>query len=293
VGKDFGPTRVTPKKSELMQNRVVLKNRKKGKNVSILITGPRDLERRTCRKSAESALFNWFKGMQSEMWNNLHVTRNQLPEKWLPEKLVLITDQIMTYDCSICNAPHASFHITNLINRLQDPLQNTLGPWFLEGLLPVQPGSGFRRFVAPTKRFSIFINYEESISPFIKEAVPINKFGLSVISAPSPVYTKDSEIVDIVFVHGLGGCPTATWTSPKTKWLWLEGLTEQDGFQNTRISTFGYDSRWRGLGPDCCLDVTDFAMQLLDGLEHHYEKNGPVYPGLNTLTLVTYDICCA
>jgi hypothetical protein len=86
------------------------------------------------------------------------------------------------------------------------------------------------------------------------------------------------QVMDIVFVHGLNGSPVGTWTHPQTKWFWPRELTSEEGFENVRVSTFGYNSRSL-LGAHCVLDLKDFAMQLLSQLDGHLRVNGQVrYP---------------
>lgn len=84
-------------------------------------------------------------------------------------------------------------------------------------------------------------------------------------------------IVNIVFVHGLGGSATETWTHEPSKIFWPTLLHEDDRFANIRISTFGYDADFNNVfAAKNVLGIPDFAKQLLDDLDLHYDKYGDV-----------------
>lgn len=83
-------------------------------------------------------------------------------------------------------------------------------------------------------------------------------FGLNALYVPPCA----SPIADLIFVHGLGGGSRSTWThsgDPALYWP-LEWLPHDDGFQDVRIHSFGYDSNW---GKESILSVHDFANALL------------------------------
>jgi hypothetical protein len=83
--------------------------------------------------------------------------------------------------------------------------------------------------------------------------------------------------VNIIFVHGLGGSATKTWTHYPSNTFWPTLLHEDDGFANVRVSTFGYDANFGNIfAPKNTLDISDFAKQLLDSLDLHYEKYSDV-----------------
>ena len=64
-------------------------------------------------------------------------------------------------------------------------------------------------------------------------------------------------------------------TTSNTFWPTL--LHEDDGFSNVGISIFGYDANFKNIfAPKNTLDISDFAKQLLDALDLHYEKYGDV-----------------
>jgi hypothetical protein len=65
--------------------------------------------------------------------------------------------------------------------------------------------------------------------------------GLSLIHEADPSHSSDIPICDIVFVHGLGGHPRKTWTTPRSDTYWLRDFLPV-GIPNARILTYGYDS---------------------------------------------------
>jgi hypothetical protein len=87
-----------------------------------------------------------------------------------------------------------------------------------------------------------------------------------------------SAVITIVFVHGLGGSSTGTWTHSDTKSFWPTWLVEKKGFENVRVTTFGYDGSWSNIGaPRNVLSIASFANQLLDALDLHYIEYGNVH----------------
>ncbi|KAH9906958.1 hypothetical protein F4778DRAFT_724143 [Xylariomycetidae sp. FL2044] len=90
--------------------------------------------------------------------------------------------------------------------------------------------------------------------------------GLRVIHQP------DFPLIDIIFVHGLGGHSQKTWSKdhdPSMFWpeLWLP--CEPD-VGMARILTFGYNATWRGASKSIS-SITDFAKELL--FEMRFAKN--------------------
>lgn len=84
-------------------------------------------------------------------------------------------------------------------------------------------------------------------------------------------------LINIIFVHGLGGSSKGTWTYTETQSFWPEWLPDKNGLENVRIATFGYDANWGNvMAPSNALGVADFAMQLLDSLDLHYSEYGDV-----------------
>jgi WD40 repeat protein/pimeloyl-ACP methyl ester carboxylesterase len=80
--------------------------------------------------------------------------------------------------------------------------------------------------------------------------------GLQVIHGP------EDAGGDIVFVHGLGGSAWRTWCwKREIHNFWPQWLVEEEPFSSYRISTFGYNARFKGEGTN--LNIIDFAKDLL------------------------------
>lgn len=102
------------------------------------------------------------------------------------------------------------------------------------------------------------------------------RFGLQVLHEP-PTETADSPAANLIFVHGLGGSATETWTHRPSNLVWPSLLHEDYRFANVRIATFGYDSAFKNIFTSKhALGISDFAKQLLDSLDLHYDKHGDV-----------------
>ncbi|KAI0490672.1 hypothetical protein F4859DRAFT_520389 [Xylaria cf. heliscus] len=90
----------------------------------------------------------------------------------------------------------------------------------------------------------------------VPSPLPTNPLGLTL------VYSFREPVIDIIFVHGLGGTSVGTWSwnrDPVNFWpLWLGN--DRD-LSRSRIFTFGYDA---GLtGNSTGLGILDFAKDLL------------------------------
>jgi hypothetical protein len=111
-----------------------------------------------------------------------------------------------------------------------------------------------------------------------------SEFGLKIryptaatIDGASTTPRSSPPLLDIVFIHGLGGSAIGTWTYPGSDRFWPLWLPEEKELQNVRILTFGYDANWNPItGGRNALDIAGFAGQLLDAMELHYHKNGEV-----------------
>ena len=98
-------------------------------------------------------------------------------------------------------------------------------------------------------------------------------FGLQVLHEPKLLEPTASRIVNIIFVHGLGGSMRETWThSSNTFWPTL--LHEDDRFSNVRIFAFGYDANF--MAASNVLGIPDFAKQLLNAFDLQLDKYGKV-----------------
>lgn len=94
-----------------------------------------------------------------------------------------------------------------------------------------------------------------------------DKLGLTTVYEPIPLSTP---IVDIIFIHGLGGSSRKTWSytrDPDHFWpqAWL--ATDPD-FEGIRIHSFGYNADWKGRRPSV-LNIHDFAQSLIGELKNN------------------------
>lgn len=87
-----------------------------------------------------------------------------------------------------------------------------------------------------------------------------NSLGLTHVY--SPEHCK--PVVDIIFIHGLGGQSHYTWSYKKDLELfWPSWLHQESGLAEVRITTYGYDSSiWPAFTRNfSCID--DFSLELL------------------------------
>ncbi|KAH8650077.1 hypothetical protein BX600DRAFT_418986 [Xylariales sp. PMI_506] len=84
------------------------------------------------------------------------------------------------------------------------------------------------------------------------------RIGLSTIYSPS------DPLIEYVFVHGLGGGSTKTWSLERdSSSFWpQEWLPHHSAFRNVRIHSFGYNSNWAEKGTST-LDIRDFGQALI------------------------------
>ncbi|KAI0552310.1 hypothetical protein F4679DRAFT_535245 [Xylaria curta] len=106
-----------------------------------------------------------------------------------------------------------------------------------------------------------------SVSQHRSPSPSTSGFGLHIIHQP------EHAVLDIIFVHGLGGHSRKTWSKdhdPSFFWpgLWLPSETD---IGTARISTFGYNADWRGAAKSIS-NVTDFAKEIL--FEMRFGKDG-------------------
>lgn len=105
---------------------------------------------------------------------------------------------------------------------------------------------------------------------------PKGPLGITTLYDPGPDH---STVADLIFVHGLNGGSQSTWSkgnSPSLFWP-QEWLPLDDGFQDTRIHTFGYAS---GISTSSILNVRDFARSLLGAIKDNPLMNRGVPPPL-------------
>jgi hypothetical protein len=98
-------------------------------------------------------------------------------------------------------------------------------------------------------------------------------FGLEVLHDPDP---RPANLVQIIFVHGLGGPKRETWTHPQTRGFWPAWLHGETGLENCRLATFGYNSAFNPLAPNTNLSIPIFANQLLSDMTQVNFTHGSV-----------------
>lgn len=90
--------------------------------------------------------------------------------------------------------------------------------------------------------------------------------GLNLLHAPS------QPLVDLIFVHGLGGGSRKTWskTSDPYHYWPKEWLPRDPAFQNVRVYSFGYVADWSEM-KNSVLNINDFAHSLLGQIKDNPE----------------------
>lgn len=90
--------------------------------------------------------------------------------------------------------------------------------------------------------------------------------GLNVLYEPN----DSAPIVDIIFVHGLGGTSQKTWSRNRDlRFFWpREWLPSEPGFEQARLLSFGYNAHFASAGRENMLDIADFAKDLLFGMKY-------------------------
>jgi len=80
-------------------------------------------------------------------------------------------------------------------------------------------------------------------------------------------------IADIVFVHGLRGHPTKTWTKDNVCWP-RDLLSKEAGLCHTRILTFGYDANIVSVGGHASLNsLFKHSVNLLNDLSQERRRD--------------------
>lgn len=106
----------------------------------------------------------------------------------------------------------------------------------------------------------------ETVSAPLKSELPpltkdtANQPGLTVVYQPKHC----KPIVDIIFVHGLGGRSHYTWSYRRDLDLfWPQWLHSEPGLSEARISTYGYDSSVFPAFTKNFSCIDDFSRELL------------------------------
>ena len=125
----------------------------------------------------------------------------------------------------------------------------------------------------PSESSNLATMREPTTAGVSTSSLPKRPTGLRVLHEPH----TDTNIISIVFIHGLGGSAIETWTHSPSNIFWPTLLHEDDRFANVRISTFGYDANFKNIfAAKNVLSISDFAKQLLDVLDLHYDKYSDV-----------------
>jgi hypothetical protein len=107
----------------------------------------------------------------------------------------------------------------------------------------------------------------------------------------NPVSSPRNPIVDIIFIHGLGGSSYRSWSwdhDPRN--FWPQWLSLEPELSNARIYTFGYTA---GIGgPSNMMNILDFAKDLLFKMKYEYQR-GPSIGSVSTILLAIdgSDLC--
>lgn len=82
------------------------------------------------------------------------------------------------------------------------------------------------------------------------------------------LFDSSEPVVDIVFVHGLGGGSRKTWTKDNDPQLFWpkEWLSRDPEFKHVRVHSFGYHADWVERR-ESILNIHDFANSLLAQLQ--------------------------
>lgn len=87
------------------------------------------------------------------------------------------------------------------------------------------------------------------------------------------VHTCSKPLMDLIFVHGLGGTSRGTWSwKRERKNFWPAWLSQQEDLNKSRIFTFGYNAELSG--QDTPLTILDFAKDLLFQMKTYSDGGG-------------------
>ena len=106
--------------------------------------------------------------------------------------------------------------------------------------------------------------------------------GLKVLFEPA-----STPVMDLVFVHGLGGTSRQTWSKNRNPELFWpqEWLPLEPEICTARILTFGYNAHFSS-SRDNILDISDFAKDLLFGMKFGTDERA------NELNVGKVSDCC-
>ncbi|EHK15423.1 uncharacterized protein TRIVIDRAFT_132216, partial [Trichoderma virens Gv29-8] len=94
---------------------------------------------------------------------------------------------------------------------------------------------------------------------------PKGPMGLNTLYDPGEI-----ALVDVIFVHGLGGDSKKTWSGSRdAESFWPQDWLPNDpSFKTARIHSFGYDANWRDRSLSI-LSIHDFGQDLLGEMKNH------------------------
>ncbi|KAH1636019.1 hypothetical protein KXW31_002675 [Aspergillus fumigatus] len=142
--------------------------------------------------------------------------------------------------------------------------------------MPQQDGSE----VSATSIFSYSTVATTGIDVESKSATEVSTEELRGPLGLNLLFSPRQPLIDLIFVHGLGGGSRKTWsktTSASHYWP-KEWLPKDPAFKNARVHSFGYDSDWMK-SKDNCLDIYHFARSLLGELStspHLHNADTPI-----------------
>ncbi|KAI0205358.1 hypothetical protein F4808DRAFT_411405 [Astrocystis sublimbata] len=96
--------------------------------------------------------------------------------------------------------------------------------------------------------------------------------GLTILHTPE----TGKRVVDILFIHGLGGTSLRTWCKNRElEYLWPQKwLSQETDFAPARILTFGYNANFSARKQQCVLGINDFAADLLYCMKYSFSEVG-------------------
>ncbi|CZT06939.1 related to vegetatible incompatibility protein HET-E-1 [Rhynchosporium graminicola] len=141
--------------------------------------------------------------------------------------------------------------------RHEDRLSVIPGP---SSWTPESPQVGLSRRRSSRSFLQRYLTQRRSSSPTSFNAH--GALGLNLLNSPT------DPLLDLIFVHGLGGGSTKTWCSSEdvTQFWPKEWLPREPGIHNMRIHSYGYDADWQSSRASSTINVHDFGHQLLERL---------------------------
>jgi hypothetical protein len=96
-------------------------------------------------------------------------------------------------------------------------------------------------------------------------------------------------VIDIIFVHGLGGTSQQTWSKNRDPNLFWprEWLPFEPDISTARILSFGYNASFSSAGQNNIFNISDFAKELLFGMKFGMDKKSKAL-GVGQVCLYTF-----